>query len=47
VQSPAATNARNHKPDERLQTLDKTDIKPSSCPYDKPGVLTAGADESS
>jgi hypothetical protein len=47
VQSPAARNARTHKPDERLQILDKTDIKPSSRPYDKIGVMTAGVDESS
>jgi hypothetical protein len=47
VQSPAARNAKTHKPDERLQIFDKTDIKPSSRPYSKIGVVTAGADESS
>jgi hypothetical protein len=30
-----------------LQILDKADIKPSSRSYDKTGVMTAGANESS
>jgi hypothetical protein len=46
VQRPAARHAKIHKPHERLQILDKADIKPSSR-YNKTGVMTAGATDSS
>jgi len=47
TQSPAARNAKIHKPHGRLQILDKADIKPSSRSYNKTGVMTAGANDSS